>query len=335
MKKVLITGASGFIGTALTKRLQALGYELYLLSRNPDKLSSVGGASVKRYQVDLEDASFLKKIEHNVKSLDAVIHLAASTNYFGNYRSLRRCNVLSTLNVFASAREMGANKFVFTSSIEAMGTRGGLSPATELDTTRPVSSYGASKLEAEKALAEANDGAMELVVPRIGNVYGPGGSFLIPSFAASLLRHDENYRFVCCYKDQLFQLIYIDDVVDGVIRALEYEHVAGTYILAGDEPVTVEGIMRMICEILGLEFRLKPEGSWQRDYLRFRTQIRRIINRADLLAFLIAGAELGPRRTFRIDKAKNGFGFSPRTPLKQGIAMTLEGIREAMLREKL
>jgi dihydroflavonol-4-reductase len=334
MKRILITGASGFIGTALTKRLLKPGYELYLLSRSIEKLSGTSDTHVKKYQTDLLDATSLKRIEHDLRSIDVVIHLSASVNYFGDRRSLYRSNVLSSLNLFTWAQRLGAKKFIFTSSIEAMGTCGRPSPATEFELVRPVSSYGLSKLAAEKALAGANDRAMDLVILRIGNVFGPGSSFMIPSLAISLLRHDKYFRFFPCYKDQVFQLIYIDDVVEGIIKAVEGGHVAGTYILAGDEPMTAEGIMRMISEVLSIEFKLEPGGSWQHDYLRFRTRILRMISRADFLTFLMAGSELGPRRTFLIAKAKKGLGFSPRVSLRQGTAMTLDWARENMLNER-
>ena len=323
MEKILVTCASGFIGFELTKSLLGRDYELFLFSRNINRLLNFKNKNVRKFEVNFIDPSSL--YNHDIKRIDTVIHLAASISYFGNKKKLYNANVASAINLYKWGKEKEVKRFIFASSIEAMGVRGEPSPATENDLCKPASSYGESKLQAENALIEQNkDNAMELVILRIGNVFGPRGPFFVVSLAEALLSKNKYYRYSPCYSEQKFQLIYIDDVVDGIFKTIEGKTVEGTYILAGSEPMKVADILRLVSKKLGKNFEYKGENQGKLGYLLFRKKVLEILHRGDLLSFMVAGSEIGNRRIFSVEKAKKELGFSPRVSVKAGIEKTLE-----------
>jgi UDP-glucose 4-epimerase len=171
--RVAVTGASGFVGSALTRWLVARGHGVIAVSRRPGPPSS----SIEWRTIEgLEDAAGLR---HAFRTADVVVHLAARVHVMHEtatdpLASFREANVAGSRAVHAAARDAGAKRVVYLSSIKAMG-EGGPESYRESDVPRPVDPYGVSKLEAEQALADARaSGGIEFVVLRPTVVYGPG-----------------------------------------------------------------------------------------------------------------------------------------------------------------
>jgi nucleoside-diphosphate-sugar epimerase len=176
---VAVTGASGFVGTALTASLAARGHPGTALSRS----GAAPLPAIKTAQFSgFGDARALRAA---FESIDVVVHLAARVHVMREHHSdplaaFRRVNVEGTRAVYAAAREAGVERVVFLSSVKAMG-EGSAAPYRESDAANPVDPYGISKLEAERVLAEGRAlGGPEYVVLRPPLVYGPGvrGNFL-------------------------------------------------------------------------------------------------------------------------------------------------------------
>jgi nucleoside-diphosphate-sugar epimerase len=335
VKKILVTGASGFIGSALTRCLLLLDVELYLFTRDIKKLSKFENENVKKFEVNFLDISSLDNLD--IATIDVVVHLAASASFLGRKNLLFNANVASTINLYEWAVKKGVKRFIFASSIEAMGVRGEPSPATENDLVRPVSSYGESKLQAEKALHEhiKTNNSMELVILRIGNVYGPGGPFIIVPLINAMVTKTKHYRFLSCYGKQKFQFIYIDDLVDGIIRTIAGESVRGTYILTGREPIRIFKMLELFRKMTGKDFENKQERGWRVRYLTYRTKVMKLLHWGDLPSFMISGNEIGNRRTYSIRKAEKELGFSPKIFFEEGIKKTLQWAQqEGMLKSR-
>lgn len=171
--RVLVTGATGFLGRQVCRTLLAAGAEVRGLSRGGDGV--VGG--VERYPwTDLLDRA---AVRNAVRGVDAVIHLAArvhvmavrSADPMGEYR---RTNVEGTRAVVEESLRAGARRFVFVSTVKAVG-EGTEVPWTEETPPRPTDPYGISKLEAEGVVQQlAASGTMGATVLRLPLVYGPG-----------------------------------------------------------------------------------------------------------------------------------------------------------------
>lgn len=167
------TGASGFVGTALTTALAARGHPVTALSRSD---ASPSPAIKVRAFAGFDDAAALRAA---LESIEVVVHLAARVHVMREdeadpLAAFRRVNVEGTRAVYAAAREAGVRRVVYLSSVKAMG-EGGPKPYRESDAPRPIDPYGISKLEAERVLAEGRAlGGPEYVVLRPPLVYGPG-----------------------------------------------------------------------------------------------------------------------------------------------------------------
>ncbi|MDA8098859.1 MAG: NAD(P)-dependent oxidoreductase [Nitrospiraceae bacterium] len=325
MKHVLITGSSGFIGSALVKRLLQRGHELSLVSRDRRRLGVYGSQGARTIEADLGNRISLNAIDTGPNPIDAVVHLAASVSYFGRDFALHRVNVLGSYHLLQWAIQRGVRQYLFASSIEAMGTRGDPDPAGEEDCTPPVSSYGRSKLDAEHALLSVQNGNVNLLILRLGNIYGPGSSFLIPFLADVLRRQRGSFRYLPLVLNQVFQLLYIDDLVETLVSVIEQGGGKGTYILAGKEMLTLEELLNLTAERLRIAYAMPSVRKWLPSVLRVRTELAALAGIADFPAFLMAGENRGPRRTYRIDKAIRDLGFAPRTSPAEGIRLMLEG----------
>lgn len=172
-RTVAVTGASGFVGTALTASLAAHGQQVTALSRS----GATSPQAVKVVQfTDFGDAGALRAA---FNSMEVVVHLAARVHVMREdeadpLAAFRRVNVEGTRAVYAAARDAGVKRVVFLSSVKAMG-EGRAVPYREADSPRPIDPYGTSKLEGEQALAEGRAlGGPEYVVLRPPLIYGPG-----------------------------------------------------------------------------------------------------------------------------------------------------------------
>jgi len=326
--EIFITGATGFIGTALLTRLLKDGNKVTVLTRDEEKVDASFKKKVDILKADICDLASLEKLSQRLQNIDAVLHLAASLNYFEDKNRLSRTNVEGALNILKLVEKNKINKFIFTSSIEAMG------PVEENDiladenfVCEPVSPYGESKLEAEIRIRKfAKENKLAVMILRLGNVYGPGSQAFITPIANAILRKDKLFKFLSVYKNRYLHLVYIEDVIDGIITALQSNSMDETYILAGQKYITVGTLFELVAQSLNVDMNLPIKDRSAKDelYLNLRKRIHRFLKRADLITYFMAGDNQRVHRAYSIEKAKRELGFSPKVSLKEGISKTLE-----------
>ncbi|SDA43074.1 Nucleoside-diphosphate-sugar epimerase [Pseudomonas sp. NFACC15-1] len=169
--KILVTGASGFIGRSLCLHLQAKGFSVRALMRSPS-------AAIADYEClfgELDNEEFLSEA---LSGVDAVVHLAGRAHQFGkaaeDVSAMFKVNRDLTLKLAAIAEKRGVKRFIFVSSIGVNGAQTGLAPIDETTPASPVKDYALSKYEAEVGLRRSYvEGAstMELVIIRPPLVY--------------------------------------------------------------------------------------------------------------------------------------------------------------------
>ena len=295
MEKLLITGATGYIGRFLTRRLLDEGYSLFLLTRDRRKVSDdLKAKGCEIYEGDIKD----KKSLRNIEEVDGIFHLAADITIHGDRETLWNTNVEGTRNILDLSLKLGVKKFIFASSIEAVGP---ISleelPADEIFPPRPVNPYGESKLEAEKIVNEyCKKEGLNTVIARIGTVYGLGTPFIFP-IVESLLSRDKFSQVSYPFEDRYIHLVYINDLIEMLLRSYCMSVTNGkTYFLVGNK------------------------------YIKFREL-------AELIAFLI-GKDLffiddyksleGPvYMAYSNKKAREELGFSPMVDIKEGMGRTI------------
>ena len=222
--RALVTGGAGFIGSHIVERLLADGHGVCVV----DDLSTGSAHNVppgaRFRQLDICDLTSLREVFSDFRP-EVVFHAAAQTDV---RRSIRepdfdaRVNVLGGLNVLRAAAAVEARRIVYASSAAVYGQPQRL-PVSEVDATRPISEYGASKLAVEHYLsAYAARGLIETVVLRYANVYGPrqradGEAGVVAIFTRRMLAGEPVTIFGDGTKTRDY--VYVGDVVEATVRA--------------------------------------------------------------------------------------------------------------------
>lgn len=171
--RVLVTGATGFVGSHVAEAFLEAGYRVRCGVRTSSDTRWIDGLAVERVTLDLARPQDLPR---TMEDVNMVIHAAGVTRA-GRPGDYHQINAEGT-RTLAAAAEAGAQRFVFISSLAARGPDNTLAKDCR---DRPVSAYGRSKLEAEEYLL-AGDARMDIIVLRLAAVYGPRDTDLLPLF---------------------------------------------------------------------------------------------------------------------------------------------------------
>jgi UDP-glucose 4-epimerase len=256
MKKYVVSGGAGFIGSNIVRSLVERGGEHVKVI---DDLSSGYHTNLEPFpRVEFVKASTLDPdaVREVVSSADTVFHLAASV---GNKRSIdnpildSQVNVIGTLNVLEACREADVRKIVYSSSAGIFGELKQL-PIREDHPIEPDSPYGVSKLAGEKhCLAYAKLHDLEAVALRYFNVYGPSQRFdaygnVIPIFVFQMLRGEP----ITIFGDgeQTRDFVNVADVVQVNLKAAAAEGVSGAFNIGSGTRITINELARILMGLI-------------------------------------------------------------------------------------
>ena len=320
-KKVLITGANGFIGGALMRYYQNQGQDVIGVDLVGNGKDIIEG-----------DISQPDTISSLLQGSDVVIHTAALVSNAMKDSDMWRVNVLATRNLIEAAKKHKVRRFVQISSIVAYGN----SAEGELDESQPVhadgGSYVLTKLASEHVVlqAQAND-AIEVVIVRPGDAYGPGSRpwVIVP------LELIPKYQFMLPAKGEgFFRPIFIDDLIRGIYLAASHPDAAGE-------------IFNLSCEgyITTKEY-FSHHYTWlgKRGPLLLSTKIAlRVAALASKIAGLVgipneaspaSVMQLSTKSWFSIKKAEQVLGWKPEVSFEDGMQITREwAIKEGLLKK--
>ena len=249
MSRVLVTGATGFVGGGITRRLLADGRDVRALSRRPDAATALRALGV---EVVAGDVLAPDTVEDAARGCDVVYH-AAGVNGFcmRDPGPMRAANVTGTENVIGACARAGVRRIVYTSSAAVIGEEAGV-VATEDTPHRGwfLSEYERSKHDAEAAaLREAAGFGIELICVNPASVQGPGRTGgtarLILDYANGKLRTLVRSRF---------SLVDADDCSEGHVLAEARGEAGRRYLLAG-VTVTTEDAVATLARVTGIERR--------------------------------------------------------------------------------
>jgi dTDP-glucose 4,6-dehydratase len=277
LKKILITGADGFIGSHLTEALVRAGHDvrafvLYNSFNSWGWLDHCGGDVKGKFEVFAGDVRDPNGVRAAMKGCDAVLHLAALIAIPYSYHSPDTyvdTNVKGTLNIVQAARDLGVTKVVHTSTSEVYGTARFV-PITEEHPLQGQSPYSASKIGADQiAMSFYTSFNVPVVTIRPFNTYGPRQSAraVIPTIITQIANGKRQIKLGAIHPTRDFN--YVADTVSGFIAALESDQGVGEVInlgsnfevSIGDTALTIAEVMGAQIEILTDDQRLRPEKS--------------------------------------------------------------------------
>ncbi|CAN5211761.1 NAD-dependent 4,6-dehydratase LegB [soil metagenome] len=310
-KRVLVTGAGGFIGSRLTERLVELGADVRVLVRYTsdgdagwlDRSPVRGAIDVRRGDLADRDSVF-----DAVRDREIVFHLGALIAIPYSYlapESYVRTNMFGTLNVLQAVRELGVSRMVHTSTSEVYGSAQTI-PMTEAHPLVGQSPYSATKIAADK-LAESYHRSFgtPVVTLRPFNTFGPRQSAraVIPAITVQLLA-GKPVKLGDTRPTRDF--VFVDDTADAFLRAgitagVEGETIhtgGGREVRIGDLPAMIATAAGLPIEVVADETRMRPPAS----------EVERLIADASL--------------------ARARLGWEPRVSVEEGLARTVAFIRD-------
>ena len=237
MKKILVTGATGFLGRRIVHQLVEQGFAVCALVR---KTSRIQGLHLPGVEFVFGDVTDLGSLQLAFADVDCVIHAAAGTS--GSEEQMRLVTIEGTRNILDLCRRSAGCKLVYISSCSVYGIAD-YSDDAVLDEQASLEqhperrgAYSLTKLEAEKLVTDAvEQGDITATVLRPGTIYGPGGENYTPMVGFSL----KNKLFVVIdRKGFVLPLVYVDNLVDAIILAMTADNSSGqVYHVVDDERI--------------------------------------------------------------------------------------------------
>lgn len=325
MTRALITGGTGFIGSRLALHCRKAGQDVLVLGQanTPAEEDNRNLLVREGIEVDLVSMADRDRLADRVRDRDVVYHLAAA-QHEANVpdQHFRDVNVEGTRRLLDVCVESGVRRFVHGSTIGVYGSKEGL--IDETTSTAPDNIYGVTKLEGERLVLSYGD-RLPVVAIRISETYGPGDHRLLKLFRAI----DKGMFFVIGSGRNLHHLVYVDDLVRGMVRASEAEGAPGeVFLLAGERPSTTREMVDTIAAALG-----KRVPPWRVPLFPF-TVAAYVLER--VLRPLGIQPPLHRRRldffkksfTLSSDKAGRILGYSAEVDFRTGAAATADWYRE-------
>ena len=326
-KTAFVTGANGFIGSALTRRLCAAGWNVKAFVLEGTAVDSIAatGATIISGDITRPDT-----IVAAIKGADCVFHLAAIASDWGPFALHDRVNHIGTRNVLEAAAGAGVKRFVHTSSLAVHRYR----PYFGADETAPRDAvryaYALTKRLAEDAVTAAGAaGRIETVIIRPAIMpYGPGDPI---NFRKVIEAVEKGFFGYIGGGRQRMSVVYVDDLCDGMILAAESPRARGeVFNIADETPRT----WREVAETIAHELGVKP--PWVSIPYPLAKTIAEIM---EACARLLRSQLAPPLTAYRIDvahcdlfftsaKAKAILGFSTKVELAQGIKRSIAWYRE-------
>ncbi len=319
----LLTGGTGFLGSHLAEALLRAGWSVRCLVRDPSQARWLKGLPVQLVRGDVTRPESLPPA---VDGADAIVHAAGLTKA-ADPKEYFLVNYRGTVHLAEAVLRRGTpvSRFLFVSSLAAVGPNPDMMPQTEEARPHPITPYGESKLWAEQALQSIME-VVPVTIVRPPVIYGPrdtDGLYLARIAARGIVP-----RFK---PDVVLSLVYVDDLVEGILKALTAPSAVGrTYHMVGPEAAPLSGILALVARVEGRRALVVPVpripllGAGYLAHLASRIRGR--------------PSKVSPYKVKEIlqlgwfasnERAERELGYSPRFRLEEGFARTLAWYHEA------
>jgi nucleoside-diphosphate-sugar epimerase len=318
MARVLVTGASGFIGAHTVRHLAAAGHQVRASGRDARRLAAEAGAVAGQYVADLA----ADPLEPLAEGCDTIIHCAALSSPWATDEAFQRANVLATRRLLEAARHQGVRRFIHIGSpsiyfrfADQYDVGEDFSPPR-----RWITGYARSKWQSECVVRE-HGGRMQTLILRPRAVFGEGDNAILPRLLAVAGRG----RFPLVAGGQaLIDITHVDNLAALLVHCVDAALPASgrAYNVTNGSPLRVHELMRMLFAALEMEVRLIPVP---------RAPLLALAGLAETIARLRPGRPeprltryglgvIGYSQTLDISRARQELGYVPQLSIEQGLA---------------
>ncbi len=325
--KSLITGATGFLGGALTRRLKNMGWDVTALGRNISKLDQLESEGIHTLQIDLKDANGLVDA---CKDQEIVFHCAAFPSPWGNFEKFYQANVIGTRNIVQACLKKNVKRLVHVSTPSIYFDYKSRINVKETDALpEPVSNYAATKLLAEEEIDKGFANGLATISIRPRALFGPGDTVIFPRLIPRL----QSGRLpILGDGENIVDLTYIENVVDALLLCVESpaNTLGKKYNISNGEPVKIWKLVERICAELNLPH---PKRK-----ISYRTA-NAIASMLELIYTVIpthpeppltriSVSMMANNTTLDISAAKNELGYQPKVSVEEGVQRFLSWWKE-------
>ena len=327
MKKVLVTGGGGFVGTALVRQLMAKGSSVSVAGRNRyEHIERLGASSLVG---DISDPSFTA---HLCRGMDTVFHVAAKAGIWGPWQEYKSINIDGTSNIVESCKRNEVGCLVYTSNPSVVFAGAGI---VNGDETLPYAdkflcSYAKSKATAERTVLASSGERLRTCAIRPHLIWGPGDPHLIPRL---IDRGRSGKLKIIGNGANIVDITYVDNVAHAHILAAESLHRSSrfsgqAYFIGQESPVNLWDWINELYRDLGIEtlaakvpFRAAYLAGWLLELLHRLPVVR---SEPQMTRFL--AMQLAHSHCFSHKKAEQEIGYTPIVSLEEGKKRLLESL---------
>jgi len=323
--KTLLTGATGFVGAAVLRRLVAAGHEVHALVRATSDRSNIIGIECEIAVGDLADPESLRRA---VRGCGAVFHVAADYRlWVPDPERMNRVNIQGTIDLIRAASEAGASRIVYTSSVATLRHSADGAPADEnsrAEVSDMIGAYKRSKFLAEREVMRLiGEERCPVVIVKPSAPFGardvkptPTGRMVVEAASGRMP----------AYVDTGLNVVHVDDVADGHLLAFDKGTVGESYILGG-ENLTLRRILEIIAEITERRAPRIRLPHWLITPAAFVVEgLARLTGGGEPMITVDSARMARKKMYFLSDKAERALGYRPR-PAVEALRDAIEWFR--------
>jgi nucleoside-diphosphate-sugar epimerase len=318
--RVLLTGATGFVGSHTAAAFVDDGIAVRALVRSPARARPLEALAVEIVHGSLEEEPVLHAA---CAGIDTVVHLAALTHARSD-AEYDSANVAGTRRLLDAALAAGVSRFVYLSSLAAVGPAMDARGVGADDAPRPLTRYGRSKLAGERVCMEAA-GRIEVVILRAPAVYGPRDTDLFHFFRLAR----RGVIPVPTGAPRLLQLVHVTDLARALVLAVRAPAAAGVYHIAETRSYTWEEMGRSVGDAVGRRVRVvRVPAALIAGLAAASETLAGLTGRSTIFNRDKARELLAPGWLCETESARAALNFEADIPLADGLRMTAQWYRE-------
>ncbi|MBA3661015.1 MAG: NAD-dependent epimerase/dehydratase family protein [Gammaproteobacteria bacterium] len=317
--KVLVTGATGFLGKALSFRLQKMGYEVTVLGRNLEICRQLEGSIFRVLKSDLTNNN---QIINACENQNYVFHCGALSSPWGKYQDFYSANVIGTQNVVQGCMAHNINRLIHVSTPSIYFDFTDKCNISERDVLplKSVNAYAKTKLLAENEIDLAYQQGLSVMTIRPRGLFGPGDTAILPR----LIKAHASMSLPLFKKGKvLVDMTYVDNVVEALILCMNApnEAIGKKFNITNDEPMYIIELLEKLFMRLGIKLKTKfvnyqianlVAGMLEHFYQLFYSNKEPPFTRYTL-------GLLAKDQTLNITAAKNILGYKPQVSIEEGL----------------